>query len=45
LDKDFVVPIGKAKIMQKGTDVTIIAFSKNVKYVLEAAEIVSREGI
>lgn len=31
------MPIGKAKIMREGTDVTIVAFSRNVKYSLEAA--------
>jgi pyruvate/2-oxoglutarate/acetoin dehydrogenase E1 component len=31
------VPIGKAKIMRKGTDLTIVAYSRNVKYSLEAA--------
>lgn len=31
MDKDFLVPIGKAKIMKEGKDVTIVAFSKMVK--------------
>ena len=30
LDKDFVLPIGKAKIERVGTDVTLVAFSKMV---------------
>lgn len=32
--KDFVLPIGKAKIMREGSDVTIVAYSRNVKYSL-----------
>lgn len=31
MDKDFLIPIGKAKIMKEGKDVTIVAFSKMVK--------------
>merc|ERR550532_88684 len=30
LDADFVLPIGKAKIMQEGTDITIVSFSRHV---------------
>merc|ERR1712176_644947 len=36
--KDWIVPIGKSKIMKEGTDVTIITFSKQVGIALEAAE-------
>ena len=43
--KDFIAPIGKARIMRKGKDVTIVAFGINVKYALEAAEIASKKGI
>lgn len=31
---DYLLPIGKAKIMRPGTDVTITAFSKPVKWAL-----------
>lgn len=34
---DFILPIGKAKIMKAGSDVTIVAYSRNVKFSLEAA--------
>ena len=34
---DFLVPIGKAKIMREGSDVTIVGYSRNVKYALDAA--------
>lgn len=42
---DYVTPIGKAKIMKEGTDVTIVAFSRMVGHALEAAEALSSQGI
>jgi len=45
MDKDFVLPIGKAKIMRAGTDVTITAFSRMVGVALEAADALAKEGI
>jgi len=42
---DFVLPIGKAKIERAGTDISIITFGISVKTSLEAAEILSKEGI
>eukprot|EP00803_Ostreobium_quekettii_P003573 evm.model.scf_1318.5 EVM.evm.TU.scf_1318.5 scf_1318:31106-35775(-) len=45
LDKDFVLPLNKAKVMKEGNDVTLVAFGKMVGYLLEAADILSKEGI
>jgi len=45
LDKDFVVPIGKAKVMREGKDLSLIAFGKLVGYNLKAAEILEKDGI
>lgn len=45
LDKDFVIPIGKAKIERPGTDVTIVSFGKVLMACLEAAEILEKDGI
>ncbi|MEM7731116.1 MAG: pyruvate dehydrogenase complex E1 component subunit beta [Pseudomonadota bacterium] len=42
---DFLIPIGKAKIRREGSDVTITAHSRMVKFALEAAEILAGEGI
>ena len=28
LDKDFTLPLGKAKVMREGTDVTLVSFSR-----------------
>lgn len=44
-DDDHVVEIGKAKVLRQGKDVTIVAFSLVVKYALEAAEELAKEGI
>jgi pyruvate dehydrogenase E1 component beta subunit len=43
--EDFVLPIGKAKVMREGTDVTIVAFSRMVGYALVAAEQLAEQGI
>uniref|UniRef100_A0A0E0ETP2 Pyruvate dehydrogenase E1 component subunit beta n=1 Tax=Oryza meridionalis TaxID=40149 RepID=A0A0E0ETP2_9ORYZ len=45
LDSSFALPIGKAKIEREGKDVTITAYSKMVGYALQAADILSKEGI
>ncbi len=42
---DWTVPIGKAKIVRQGKDVTITAFSIMVGKALEAAEALAAEGI
>jgi pyruvate dehydrogenase E1 component beta subunit len=44
-DPDFIVPIGKAKIVRVGGSVTICAFSRMVGVALEAAEALAGEGI
>ncbi len=42
---DHVLPIGKARIMREGSDVTIVSYSIGVGMALEAAETLSGEGI
>ncbi|MBT4907344.1 MAG: pyruvate dehydrogenase complex E1 component subunit beta, partial [Rhodospirillaceae bacterium] len=44
-DDDYTVPIGRAKIVRAGGDVTITAFSLMVGKALEAAEMLAAEGI
>jgi pyruvate dehydrogenase E1 component beta subunit len=44
-DPDWIVPIGKARIVKPGKDVTIIAFSRMVQYAIEAAAKLADEGI
>ena len=45
VDDDWTVPIGKAKVLREGSDVTILAFSIMVGKALEAAEALAAEGI
>ena len=42
---DWTVPIGKAKVVREGSDVTITAFSIMVGRALEAAEALAEQGI
>jgi pyruvate dehydrogenase E1 component beta subunit len=42
---DFVLPIGKAKIVRPGSDVTIVAWSMGMSYALKAAEKLAGDGI
>lgn len=43
MDKDFLIPIGKAKIERAGTDCTIVAHAKMVGHSLQAAEVLQRD--
>jgi len=43
--EDFVLPIGKAKVVKEGADVTLVAYSIAVGVALEAAEKLAGEGI
>ena len=42
---DYVLPIGKARIVREGTDVTLVSYSIGVGVALEAAETLAGEGI
>ena len=42
---DFVLPIGRARILRSGSDVTIVSFSLMMERVLQAAEALAQEGI
>lgn len=43
--KDFVVPIGKAKIERSGSHVTLVSHSRFVGHCLDAAAVLAKEGI
>lgn len=45
LDKDFILPIGKAKIMKPGNHITLVAHSKAVDTSLVAAAELAKKGI
>jgi len=42
---DWIVPIGKARVVRPGDGVTIIAFSRMVQFAVEAADELAKEGI
>ncbi|EJO70729.1 MULTISPECIES: pyruvate dehydrogenase complex E1 component subunit beta [Leptospira] len=44
-DQEFWIPFGKADIKRKGSDITIVSWSRALMYVLPAAEKLSQEGI
>jgi len=45
LSENFVVPIGKARIMRPGKDVTLVAYSRGVEKTLAAAKLLAEQGI
>ncbi len=42
---DFTIPFGKARIWREGEDVTIVSWGIGMKYALEAADELAKEGI
>jgi len=44
-DGEYSVPIGVAKVMREGSDVTVISWGAMVREVLRAAEMADKEGI
>ena len=43
--EDHVLPIGKARVHQQGSDVTFVTFGIGMRYAIEAAEALSGDGI
>jgi pyruvate dehydrogenase E1 component beta subunit len=44
-DPDHIIPLGKAKILREGKDVTLVAFSIMVGKALKAADVLAEQGI
>jgi len=44
-DTDYVVPLGSAKVVRQGSQVTLIGYGLMVQYALEAAELLDAEGV
>ncbi len=42
---DYVLPIGKARVIQAGSDVTLVSYSRGVSYCLDAAKTLATLGI
>jgi pyruvate dehydrogenase E1 component beta subunit len=43
-EEEYLVPLGKADVKRQGEEVTLISFSKPMQLVLEAAEVLEKEG-
>jgi pyruvate dehydrogenase E1 component beta subunit len=43
--EDYLVPIGKARIVREGRHVTMVSWSRGMQYALAAAEILAKDGI
>lgn len=44
-DEDYIVPIGKSKVVREGEDITIISYGLTVHYALKAAEELAVSGV
>ena len=44
-DGEYLIPIGSAKVIKEGTDVTIVSFGKMMKVVYKAAEELAKENM
>ena len=44
-EEEYLIPIGKAKVVREGTDVTIVSFNKMMKVSLDAATELAKENI
>ena len=44
-ETEYLIPFGKADIKRQGKDVTVIAYSRQVTFALEAAKELAKEGI
>lgn len=44
-EEEYIIPIGKADVKRKGTDVTIVSFNKMMKVALGAAAELEKEGV
>jgi len=43
--EDYIVPLGKARVVRAGRDLSIISYAAMIHVALEAAELLSKEGI
>ena len=44
-EEEYLIPLGKAKVKREGKDITVITWSRQVNFALEAAEKLAGEGI
>ncbi len=43
--EEYLVPIGKAKVIKEGKDITLISYSRTLKFCLEAANELTKQGV
>ena len=44
-EEEYLIPIGKAKVVKEGTDVTLVSFNKTMKLIIQAADELQKEGV
>jgi len=44
-DSDYTVPLGQAKVIREGSDVTVVGYGLMAHYALEAAELLEGDGV
>lgn len=44
-EEEYLIPIGKAKVVKEGNDVTIVSFGKILKVAMEAASELEKDGV
>lgn len=44
-EEEYLIEIGKAKIVREGTDVTLVSFGKMMKLALESADELAKDGV
>ena len=44
-DGDYTVPLGKARVVREGSQITLVGYGLMVQYSLEAAELLEAEGV
>ena len=44
-EEEYVIPLGQAEVKREGTDLTVITWSREVNFSLEAAETLAAQGI
>lgn len=44
-EEEYLIPIGQAKVVREGSDVTLVSFGKILKVALQAADEMEKEGV
>ena len=44
-EEEYITPIGKAKVVREGKDITLVSYSMTMNHSIKAADILAKEGI